>query len=143
MALFNKRKHLKYESGKASNEVISSILSQSMHISGDIIFKGKARIEGLIEGKVQGEYLVLSETGKIIGNVEVDSLICHGTIEGDINCKQLTAHPTATLQGGLVAENLEVESGASLNGEVKARHHSETATKTTRPVAVKAIKEAA
>jgi len=145
MALFNKQKDLHQESIKASNEVISSILSKAMQISGEISFKGKARIDGLVEGNVKGEYLVLSETGKIIGDVDVDSLICHGTIEGNINCKLVTAHTTAAIQGMLVATNLTVESGASLNGEIKAiQQQADPSTKTpTLSIPAKKIKEAA
>ncbi|MCK5516865.1 MAG: polymer-forming cytoskeletal protein [Desulfobulbaceae bacterium] len=127
MALFNSKAEekdlhddLQQEETKASKEAISSILSKEMHITGDIQFKGKTRIDGLIDGNVNGEYLVLSETGKIVGDVTVDSLVCHGTIDGNINSKLVSAHATATIHGMLVAANLTVESGASLTGEIKA-----------------------
>lgn len=120
MGLFNKKNNLQQKATKVSEGPITSILSKEMQVTGEIQFKGKTRIDGLINGNVRGEYLVLSETGKIIGDVDIDSLVCHGTIEGNINCKQVTAHPTATIHGILVAANLTVESGASLNGEIKA-----------------------
>ena len=120
MALFNKKNDLQHKAAQVSQGAISSILSKDMRITGEIQFKGKARIDGCIDGNVKGEYLVLSETGKIIGDIEVDSLVCHGTIEGNIICNLVTAHPTAVIHGTLAAANLTVESGASLNGEIKA-----------------------
>ena len=132
MPLFNKKNGLQQKTARSSKEAISSILSKDMQITGEIRFKGKARIDGLIDGNVNGEYLVLSETGKIIGDVEVESLVCHGTIEGDINSKLVTAHPTAIIHGMLVAANLTVESGASLNGEIKATQNR-TEKSTTSP----------
>lgn len=145
MPLFNKKNKLNQESIKASKEVISSILSKDMQISGEIRFKGKARIDGLVEGNVKGEHLILSETSKILGDVDVDSLICHGTIEGNINSKLVTAHPTATIQGILAATNLTVESGATLNGEIKAtQQQPQKSTKTTpSPLPTKEIQKAA
>lgn len=135
MALFNKKNDLQQKTGKGSEGAITSILSKDMQVTGEIQFKGKARIDGLIDGNVKGEYLVLSETGKIIGDVNVDSLICHGTIEGNINCKLVTAHPTAAIHGILSAANLTVESGASLNGEIKAiQHQSEEKPPTSSPL---------
>ena len=133
MALFNKKNNMNQEPIKASKEVISSILSKDMQISGEIRFKGKARIDGIVEGNVKGEYLILSETSKIIGDVDVDSLICHGTIEGNINSKLVTAHPTATIHGILVATNLTVESGAALNGEIKATQQQPQKSTQTSP----------
>jgi len=144
MALFNKKNDLQQKAAKASEGAITSILSKDMQVTGEVQFKGKTRIDGLIEGNVKGEYLVLSETGKIIGDVDVDSLVCHGTIEGNINCKRITAHPTAIIHGILVAANLTVESGASLNGEIKAmQNQSKKTDPTSSPLpSVKETKKA-
>ena len=137
MALFNSKTpeqdDLQQEETKAAKEAISSILSKDMHVVGDIEFKGKTRIDGLVDGNIKGEYLVLSETGKIIGDVTVDSLVCHGTIKGNINSKLVSAHATASIHGMLVAANLTVESGASLNGEIKASRPQNPPPTSSRP----------
>jgi cytoskeletal protein CcmA (bactofilin family) len=143
MALFNKKKDLQQKDARASQGAISSILSKDMQVTGEVQFKGKTRIDGLIDGNVKGEYLVLSETGKIIGDVEVESLVCHGIIEGNINCKLVTAHSTAAIHGILVAANLTVESGASLNGEIKAiQNQNKKTNPISSPPSTKEKKEA-
>ena len=144
MGLFNKKNDLQQKAAKVSEGAISSILSKEMQITGEIQFKGKARIDGLIDGNVKGEYLVLSETGKIIGDVQVETLICHGTIEGNINGHLVTAHPTAAIHGILSAANLTVESGASLNGEIKAIKNQSEKTNpiSSQPPSTKEKKEA-
>ncbi len=113
--------------------VISSVISKDMRVTGEISFKGKARIDGLVEGNVKGEHLVLSETATIRGDLELTSLICHGTIEGNVKAQQVTVHSTASLQGNLTAGSLTVESGAGLSGEVSA-----TTRQTTPPQAAAA-----
>ena len=67
-----------------------------MSISGEINFKGKTRIDGTINGNISGEYLILSESGKITGDVKVSSFICHGTIQGDIKANVVTARKGCT-----------------------------------------------
>ncbi|MDH3349539.1 MAG: polymer-forming cytoskeletal protein [Desulfobulbaceae bacterium] len=119
MSIF-KKDDLKQEAAKASKEAISTIISKDMTITGEVVFKGKARIDGTIEGNVKGEYLVLSESGKIKGDVELDSLICHGTIEGDVNAKLVTAQTSAVIIGRLSSANLTVESGATIEGEIRS-----------------------
>ena len=126
MALFSNKpdrsgvhSDLQKEETKASKEAISSILSKEMNITGDIKFKGKIRIDGTVNGNINGEYLILSETGKIVGDVEVDSFVCNGTIDGRINSKRVSALSTAAIHGMLVTASLTVESGASLTGEIK------------------------
>ncbi len=108
MAIFNKKDDLAQEAVKASKEAISAIISKDMQINGEIHFKGKARIDGTVEGNIRGEYLVLSESGKIIGDMELDSLLCHGHIEGNINAKLVTAQSSAVIIGKLIAANLTV-----------------------------------
>ena len=124
MALFTTSKEdrddLKKEAAKASKEAISSIISKDMVITGEVIFRGKARIDGTVDGNVKGEYLVLSESGIIKGDLEVGSLICHGKVKGQIKAKLLTVHSSSVVHGKLLAESLTVEPGAVLSGEIMA-----------------------
>jgi len=120
MAIFNKKDELEQEAGRVSKEAISCLISKEMRISGEITFKGKARIDGTVEGNIQGEYLVLSKTGRVNGDLELDALICHGVVEGNTQAKLVTAHATATIRGRLTAGSLTVEPGAVLEGEIHA-----------------------
>lgn len=134
--MFNKKDELQVQAGKMEKEAISSIIDKNMRIKGEIHFKGKARLDGMIEGNIQGEYLIISETGKVEGDLVLDSLICHGTVIGNTKAKIVTAHTTSLIQGKLEAANLSVESGASLDGEIKAaesRSKSNTSTTTHSP----------
>ncbi len=116
---------LRKEAEKASKEVISSIVSKDMQIIGEVTFKGKARIDGLVEGNIKGEYLVLSETGRIKGDVEVGSLKCHGEIEGNVTARLVNALSTAVIDGKLIADDFSIESGAALFGEIQSRNRKE------------------
>jgi len=134
MSLFNKKeqeisqetadqaikqpKPVKQASG--TGEVISSIISKDMRITGEMSFKGKARVDGTVDGNVKGEHLILSESGKVMGDLELTSLLCHGSIEGNVKAQQVTAYSSSAMTGNLVATSLTVESGARLNGEVSS-----------------------
>lgn len=125
MALFNKNDDLVQEANRVSKEAISCIISKDMSITGEISFKGKARIDGQVEGNIRGGYLVLSESGRVKGDLDLEALICHGTIEGNIQSKLVTTHSTAKIKGKLQAGSLTVEPGAVLVGEVLAASNSE------------------
>ncbi len=127
MALFNKEDSSSQQTTvksvkkvKPSGDVISSIISTDMRVSGEMSFKGKARVDGVIEGNIKGEHLVLSESGKVIGDAELVTLICHGSIEGNVKAQKVTAHASSSIKGNLIATSLTVESGAQLNGEVSS-----------------------
>ncbi|MBU1566969.1 MAG: polymer-forming cytoskeletal protein [Proteobacteria bacterium] len=107
------------EMKKVESEVISSIIDKSMTITGGITFKGKARIDGVINGNIEGEHLVLSESGRIKGDIVVSSFNCYGAIEGNIKASLLTARKNCSINGKLEAGSLTVESGAAIQGEIK------------------------
>ena len=118
--MFSKKNGLDKEMQKAENETISSVIDKSMSVSGEMSFKGKTRIDGTINGNVNGEHLILSESGKIVGDIKVSSFICHGYLEGNIISKLVTARKGCSIIGKLEAGSLTVEPGATLDGEVRA-----------------------
>jgi len=140
MALFNKEDSTSQQTTiksvknvKSSGEVISSIISTDMRVTGEMSFKGKARVDGVIEGNIKGEHLVLSESGKVYGDIDLVTLICHGSIEGNVKAQKVTAHASSSIKGNLVATSLTVESGAQLNGEVSSSSQAQQQPK-SQPV---------
>ena len=118
--MFGKKNGLDKEMQKAESETISSIIDKSMSVTGEISFKGKTRIDGSVEGNISGEHLILSDSGKIIGDIQVSSFICHGSLEGNIKANLVTARKGCAIHGKLEAGSLTVEPGATLDGEVRA-----------------------
>lgn len=119
MSLFNKKDGFEQETEKAEKEVVTSIIDQKMTFKGELSFTGKARVDGTIEGNIKGEHLILSQSGKIIGDVVTTSLVCHGTIEGNTKVNLLTARKNCQIHGKIEANSLTVEPGAGLSGEIK------------------------
>ena len=131
--MFGKADNTEQELQKVENEAISSIIDKSMTISGEIYFKGKARIDGIINGNIEGEHLILSETGKVKGDITVSSFNCYGTLEGNVKAKILTARKNCSMKGRLTAGSLTVEPGASIDGEIKAATKEPKATDIKAP----------
>ncbi len=118
--MFGKKEDIEKEIEKVEGEAISSIIDGSMTITGEISFKGKTRIDGVINGNVKGEHLILSKDGKLNGDIVVSSFICQGAFTGNVETKILTAKRGCSINGKIVAGSLTVEPGASLDGEIKA-----------------------
>jgi len=120
MAMFGKQINAEEEMKKVESEAISSIIDKTMTIKGEVSFKGKARIDGAVTGNIDGEHLILSETGSINGDIKVTSFNCYGTIEGNISAQMVTARKNCSIRGKLEAKSLTVEPGAAIQGEIKA-----------------------
>jgi len=99
---------------------IRSIIGQDMTVVGDLSFKSKIQIDGKIQGNLTGTSLVVSETGKVVGNVHTESLVCYGQIDGDLTVGKLFLKKTGVINGRVETSDLSVESGGRLNGEIKS-----------------------
>ncbi|MEN8200213.1 MAG: polymer-forming cytoskeletal protein [Thermodesulfobacteriota bacterium] len=119
MTIFNKKDDLEQKIKSGDSEAISSIIDTNMLMKGELSFEGKAKIDGAIEGNIKGDHLILSEDGKITGDVEVITFVCHGTLEGNVKADLVTAKKSCRIQGCLEGRSLSVEPGAALNGEMK------------------------
>ncbi|SDO50399.1 bactofilin family protein [Desulforhopalus singaporensis] len=120
MGMFSKTADAEQQMKQVEGEAISSIIDKSMTITGEISFKGKARIDGTINGNIEGEHLILSETGKVTGDLSVSSLNCYGSVEGNIKADMLIARKQCSMVGKFVVGSLTVEPGAAIEGEIKA-----------------------
>jgi len=121
MGFFGKKHESDGQLSRADAHAISSLFDKNMVITGSISFKGKARIDGIINGDItEGDHLILSETGKIIGNIKAVSFNCYGTLEGDVQADSVIARKTCSIHGRIEAANLMVEPGAAIDGEIRA-----------------------
>ena len=120
MSVFGKKDTFEQNLKKAEGEAISSIIDSSVVIKGEITFKGKTRIDGQVIGNIKGEHLILSKTGKIEGDIDVASFICHGSMRGNAKANIITLRKECSILGKIEAHSLTVEPGAIIDGEIKA-----------------------
>ncbi|MBC8208748.1 MAG: polymer-forming cytoskeletal protein [Desulfobulbaceae bacterium] len=120
MALFGKKDTpTTADSRMGKKQALASLIDEQMVIEGNISFTGKTRIDGTVNGDIRGEQLIIGETGTINGNITADAITCYGTITGKIEAGMFTACPTCILNGQVNSKDLSVESGATLNAEIR------------------------
>lgn len=99
-------------------DTISSIVDHNMTVTGEVYFKGKTRIDGTVNGTIEGDYLILSRSGRINGDIKVATLVCHGIIEGNVRAETVKAKKNSSIYGKVTTTHLLLEPGANLDGEV-------------------------
>ncbi|SHO47455.1 bactofilin family protein [Desulfopila aestuarii] len=133
MGIFAKKDMTQEEMDRAENEAISSIIDKNMVIHGEMSFQGKTRIDGTINGNINGEHLVLSDTGKVVGDIIACSFNCFGSLEGNIRANIITARKNCSIQGRLEAGTLTVEPGAVIDGEIRSANPDFANTPVKKP----------
>lgn len=113
--MFSKNKNTKHKTNYAQKQ---NKIAEGTVFTGDIEAKGCFRIEGTVLGNIETPgKIVLSETGRIEGDVTCGDADFQGKFKGKLTIKNnLIIKSTSTIDGDVVTEKLSIEPGARLNG---------------------------
>lgn len=111
---------------------IDSLIGIETRVDGDLNFTGGLRIDGEVNGNVSAvpgkpSTLVLSEHGRINGNINVMHLVVNGEVNGAVQVGEyLELQVKAKVTGDVCYKALEMQLGAIVEG--KLMHLSEEAS---------------
>jgi cytoskeletal protein CcmA (bactofilin family) len=105
---------------EATNKPKSTILDD-VEITGSLDFKGELAFGGQIKkGSITGDSLLVEKSAMIDGDVMTESLRLSGKIIGNVTVmNKCELSSTASLTGDLVSNQLAMEEGATLIGQVR------------------------
>lgn len=95
-----------------------SVLNEGVFIRGDWTSDGVVEFGGRLVGDLTAEVLVISKTGKLIGNMRANIVTIEGSLEGTISATKVSIKSNATLRADIVAEEISIEPGAFLDGSL-------------------------
>ena len=101
---------------------IDTLIGQGTEINGDLLFSGGLHVDGKIKGNVIAEegstaILILSEFGRIEGEVKVPNMILNGEIVGDVyGSVRVELAPKSRIKGSVYYNLIEMAIGAEVNG---------------------------
>jgi cytoskeletal protein CcmA (bactofilin family) len=101
---------------------IDTLVGQGTEITGDLVFSGGLHVDGTIKGNVVAEegstaLLILSEFGRIEGEVTVPNMVLNGEIVGDVfGSTRVELAPKARVKGSVYYNLIEMAIGAEVNG---------------------------
>ena len=111
------------------NAKIGSIIGADMVVEGNIKATEAIRVEGNVKGDVSSEgTLVISSTGKVIGNIKGNNIMIAGTIEGDLFSGGRTeVASTGRIIGNIRTKSLIVDENAVFQGQCTMNPDGSTA----------------
>lgn len=101
---------------------IDTLVGQGTEIKGDLVFTGGLHVDGNIIGNVMAEegssaILILSEFGRIEGEVRVPNMVLNGEIVGDVyGSTRVELAPKSRIKGSVYYNLIEMAIGAEVNG---------------------------
>ena len=97
----------------------ASILSQDLHVTGNIRTTGDIQVEGTIEGDIRAHLLTIGESATIKGEVIADDVVVNGRIVGRVRGLKVRLTATARVEGDIIHKTIAIESGAHFEGSVQ------------------------
>lgn len=114
---------------------IDTLVGQGTEITGDLVFSGGLHVDGAIKGNVVAEegttaLLILSEFGRIEGEVTVPNMVLNGEVVGDVyGSTRVELAPKARVNGSVYYNLIEMAIGAEVNGGLVHQPQGSTAPK--------------
>jgi len=103
-----------------------SVLRSDTKLTGDLFFSGRLHVFGSITGNIisnedADSTLVLEQGSEVSGEIRAGNILIHTRISGDIFAfNRLSLKATAVIQGDVHYKELEMEQGATINGNLSA-----------------------
>ena len=107
---------------KDAGKEIASLIGVGTRIEGNIFFQGGMRIDGHVKGNIysdagQPSMLVISEHGRIDGEIHVGHVVVNGVVNGPVSASELLElQPKAQINGNVLYKALEMHPGAIVRG---------------------------
>ena len=99
----------------------SSLITKGTTITGNLVSQGNIRIEGNLIGNVKSKSkIVLGQSSFVDGEILTQKAEIDGEVRGKIKISELLSlKPSAVINGDITTKNINVESGAVINGKCK------------------------
>ena len=98
----------------------SLIIGEGATIKGEIIEENEITVNGSVDGDIQCKNLIVGKTGSIKGKIKADTLYVEGSIEGEINVKELLKLMSSSYVSGKISYgSLQINEGGKLLGELE------------------------
>jgi len=98
-----------------------NVLNSDVEIKGNLKFAGELTFDGKLEGEIHTDgVLNLGDSAVITGNINVQSVVVRGKVNGNINAKEkIEIKSKAELFGDIRATKLVVEEGVTFVGRTE------------------------
>lgn len=97
---------------------VGTLIGKDTTFDGDLSSPEAIKIDGIINGNCTCESkLILSQDGRVKGNISAQSVIISGQVDGDIVARgKLELLSTGKISGNITAASLVIDEGACFDG---------------------------
>jgi cytoskeletal protein CcmA (bactofilin family) len=98
---------------------LESFLGMNSNFKGELSVKGTLRVDGTVDGKLDADYMILSESAVVKGAIKAKKIIIGGKIDGNVHAQELVEIKSkGKVLGDIFTQKLAITEGGEFNGKV-------------------------
>jgi cytoskeletal protein CcmA (bactofilin family) len=100
-----------------NTEKLESFIGANSKFRGDIETKGTLRIDGILEGNVQADWVILGEKSSVRGDINGRGIIIGGSVDGNLRAKEIIEIKSkGRVTGDIATSKLTISEGGVFDG---------------------------
>lgn len=134
--MFQQKVNKNINEEKKTNLEVLTFLGIGTEFKGKVVFQGTLRIDGKVEGEVDGDdTLLIGESGVVNGIIRASNIQISGKVKGDIRASEkLTLKKGCEVRGTILSKAIIVEEGAIFNGTCRMESDISTEKNIDQPI---------
>jgi cytoskeletal protein CcmA (bactofilin family) len=98
---------------------LETFLGINSSFKGELNVKGTLRVDGTVEGQLDADYLILSESAEVKGEIRAKKIIIGGKMDGNVRAQELVEIKSkGKVLGDIFTPKLAIIEGAEFDGKV-------------------------
>ena len=105
-----------------NSDKMESLIGARSDFHGEFVVKGTLRVDGRVDGRLNADCVIVSETALIKGEVTAQRIVVGGKIEGNLRAQEIVEiAASGKILGDIFTNKLSVMEGGEFNGKVEMK----------------------
>ncbi len=99
---------------------LESVLGSNSTFKGELNVKGTLRVDGTIDGQLEADQVILTETAVVKGTIKAKKIIVGGKIDGNMSAQELVEIKSkGKVLGDILTSKFAITEGGEVNGRIE------------------------
>lgn len=100
-----------------NTEKLESFIGSNSSFKGEIDSKGTLRVDGIVEGNINADWVVLGESSHVRGDISARGIVVGGRVDGNLKAKEIVEIKNkGQIYGDIFSVKLTIAEGAIFDG---------------------------
>ncbi len=101
---------------------LESFLGMNSCFKGELNVRGTLRVDGTVEGQLDADYVILSESAEVKGEIKAKKILIGGKMDGNVRAQEMVEiKSNGKVLGDIFTPKLAIIEGAEFNGKVEMK----------------------